>query len=114
MSLTVLEQAILAWFAVHAGNEALRVQCAATYALERTHTGPGQITLLHCQPSALAADFPTNCVPNAPLIESPMLPHGAGADLWLKNGRIDWLEIVAFGDAELPEEPFLFRLVDRL
>jgi hypothetical protein len=43
-----------------------------------------------------------------------MLPHGAGADLWLKNGRIDWLEIVAFGDAELPEEPFLFRLVDRL
>jgi len=51
---------------------------------------------------------------NAPLIESPVLPHGAGTDLWLENGRIAELEIVTFGGTELPKEPFQFQLVEAL
>lgn len=114
MSLTALERAVLTWFADRAGSEALRVQCETASALDRTYTGPGQITELQCAPNAPVAQLPTNCVPNAPLIESPVLPHGAGTDLWLENGRIAELEIVTFGGTELPKEPFQFQLVEAL
>ncbi len=43
-----------------------------------------------------------------------MLPHGAGVDLWLENGRIVELEIVAFGGTKLPAEDFPFQLVEVL
>ncbi len=112
--LTSLERAVLNWFALHAGSEALRIQCQTASLIDREYTGVGQITRLKCALSAPAACFPTNCVPNSPLISSYLLPHGAGTDLWLKDGKISQLEIVAFGGAELPEDQFSFKLVESL
>jgi len=114
MSLTNLERSILDWFARRSGSEALRCQCETAAVLSRSHSGPGQITQLQCAPNAPLTQFPTNCVPNAPLIASPLLPHSAGVDLWLENGRIVELEIVAFGGTKLPAEDFPFQLVEAL
>ena len=114
MTLSNLEREILAWFSVNAGSKELSVQCSTASVVSRTHTGPGQITCLLAAPDAPMANFPTNCVPNAPLIESPLLPWGACADLWLKDGKIVELEIVTLGGQELPTLEFPFKLVDAL
>lgn len=114
MILSHLERDILAWFSANAGSPELSVQCLKASAVSRTHTGPGQITRLLASPDAPMANFPTNCVPNAPLIESPLLAYGACTDLWLKDGKIVELEIVTLGGQELPTEEFPFKLVDAL
>ena len=114
MSLTDLERSILDWFARRSGSEELRLQCETAVVLSRSHTGPGQVTQLQCAPDTPLTRFPTNCVPNAPLITSALLPHGAGVDLWLENGRIAELEIVTFGGNGLPIEEFPFQLVEAL
>lgn len=114
MNLTDLERSVLSWFAERNGSLALRSQCDSAFAESRTHTGPGQTTRLRCAQEATCADFPTACVPNAPLISSPVLPHGAGADLWIKDGKLAELEVVSFGGTELPTEPFQFTLVEAL
>lgn len=114
MNLTPLERAALDWFAIHSGSEELKRQCKSAVVAARKHTGPGQVTIFWCGGEAPAGDFATNCVPNAPLVYSPVLPYGASVDLWLEKGRIREMEIVALGDAELPKEAFPFALVDAL
>jgi hypothetical protein len=105
---------MLDWFSDRSGSEALAIQCKTASVIRREHTGVGQITQIECAPSAPAANFPTNCVPNAPLVDSPLLPYGATSDLWLAHGKLYQLEIVALGGTELPRDQFPFQLVDVL
>ena len=112
MKLTNLEYSLLSWFASRSGSEALRIQCETATVTSRDHTGVGQFVYLLVDGSAPLAEF--GCAPNAPLIRSPVLPHGAGVDLWLTEGQISHLEIVTFGGARLPIEEFNFELVDSL
>jgi hypothetical protein len=114
MKLTKLEREVLDWFADHAGSDELRQQCQVASIVSREHTGPGQFIKFQCPEEAPNASFPTSCVPNAPLISSVALPHGAAVDLWLKEGKIEEMEIVALGGAELPKDEFPFKLVDEL
>jgi hypothetical protein len=112
MSFSQLEKEILDWFVSHNKCEALQQQCAQAFVMSREYTGVGMFINLSCP-----ADLPkvdVGCAPNAPLILSPLLKHGAGVDLWFESGRIHYIEIVAFGEVHLPESYFPYSLVDSL
>ncbi|RZI43351.1 hypothetical protein EGT07_10990 [Herbaspirillum sp. HC18] len=107
-----LEREVLDWFAANAGRIEIAAQCRQVEVVARERTGPGIITTLRVDGSLPLSNI--GCVPNAPLISSPLLPHGAGVDLWLKDGRLDQMEFVTFGGAIFPEGDFPFELVESL
>lgn len=112
MKPTRLETEILDWFSSRNSNEAFRQQCANATVISRTHTGAVLFVYLNCPTNYPKVNF--NCTPNAPLIQSPLLKHGAGVDLWLEDGHINHIEIVTFGGDAFPETSFAYTLVDQL
>ena len=110
MEPTELERAVLAWFARRADSPELAEQCSSAEVLAREYTGAGYFVQLSSR--SPAANPEIGCVPNSPLVSSPRLPYGASVDLWLREGSLDHLEIVALGGADFPDTPFAFELTD--
>ncbi len=90
-----LEQAVLDWIAEQTGSAELAAQIAAATESKRDFMGTGLFLYLSV-PDDLPA-LPPNVKPVCPHISSPMLMDGAGVSLFLKGGRLHYLEIYSRG-----------------
>jgi hypothetical protein len=97
MEKSSLEKEILAWFARESGSPELAAQCLSAEVISREQTGTGLFIHLRVSGSAPSCTF--GCAPNAPLLKSPELPQGASIDLWLNEGRLDFIEIASLGSS---------------
>jgi len=89
------EQAVLAWIAEHNASAELQAQIAAATLKKRDFMGTGCFLYL-AVPDDLAP-VPTDLRPACPHVNSPMLMDGAGSSLFLRDGKLHYLEIYARG-----------------
>jgi len=89
------EQAVLNWIADHSGSAELAQQIAAATLKKRDFMGTGCFLYLDAPQNLppIAADVRPEC----PHVHSPMLMDGAGCSLFLRDGRLHYLEIYARG-----------------
>ena len=90
-----LEQAVLQWIAAETGNADLAAQIDQATVAKRDFMGTGLFLYLKT-PDDLAA-VPTELRPVCPHISSEMLMDGAGVSLFMRNGRLHYLEVCARG-----------------
>ena len=107
-SFNSLERALLDWIAAQSGNELLTAQLAGAVLKRRDYTRTGFFVYLSV-PAELAKVEP-GMRPVCPMILSEALYDGAGCNLFLRDGRLHYLEIYARGGF-LPEQLDRFDLV---
>jgi hypothetical protein len=90
-----LDRDILDWIAEHTGNPALTAQLRGATVKRRDYMKTGFFVYLHTSDEAevVAAALRPVC----PHIDSAELMDGAGCSLFLRNGRLHYLEIYARG-----------------
>lgn len=108
MEKSALEKEILAWFARESGSHELAAQCLSAEVTGREFTGSGLFVYLRASQSSPKCSF--GCAPNAPLLRAPELLYGASISLWLKEGRLEFIEIASLG-LSFPESLQSFELV---
>lgn len=91
---------ILQWIARETGDPALSSQIESATVRKRDYTRTG--FFVHFEADADAA--PAGKAPVCPRLDAPGLPDGAGSDLFMRDGRLHYLEVYARGGF-LPE-PF--------
>jgi len=90
-----LESAVLDWISAETGSAELSAQIQAAEPVKRDFMGTG--LFLYLSAADNVADIPADVRPVTPRICSPMLMDGAGASLFMKNGRIHYLEVYSRG-----------------
>jgi hypothetical protein len=94
-------------------SEALRAQLADATAVTRDYTGVGLYTKLSVLEGAPKLHASSRYIEEVPRIhlEHPLLPAGAGAILWIKDGLAHTLECYTY-DGEWPEDESSFVVHD--
>ena len=90
-----LDQDILAWIADHNDSAGLKVQIAGVEVARRDYMRTGYF--IYFDVAADAEPVEKSLRPVSPDIMSAELLHGAGTTLFLRNGRMHYLEIFARG-----------------
>lgn len=103
-----VDRDILEWIAAQTGDAALSRQLATPRVKRRDRMQTGFFVYFEPDPSAptVAAGIRPVC----PRVVAPDLLDGAGCDLFLRNGRLHYLEVYARGGF-LPAELRDYRLV---
>ena len=104
-----LDKDILAWIAAHNDDAALSAQIASAQVTRRDYMRTGFFVYFDTAPESPA--IADELRPRCPDIDAPGLLDGAGSSLFLKNGRLHYLEIYARGGF-FPESPEDYRLLD--
>ena len=99
-ALEKVDREILDWIAEQTGDPALAAQLGAAQARKRDFTRTG--FFVYFEPDAGAAPVPPGVRPVCPRLDAPGLMDGAGCDLFLRDGRLHYLEVYARGGF-LPE-----------
>jgi len=102
-----LEQALCDWISVNTGDPDFTRQLEAASVKRRDYTRTGFFVYLDTP--ADCETIATSVRPSCPQIIGPELPYGAGCNLFLKNGRLHYLEIYTRGGF-MPESLEQFRL----
>ena len=102
-----LEQAVLQWIAAETGSPDLAAQINQATVNKRDFMGTGLFLYLKT-PDDLTPVSP-EVRPVCPHISSEMLMDGAGVSLFMKNGRLHYLEIYSRGGF-MPETMENWRL----
>ncbi len=89
------EQAILEWITTHTANPELAAQLRTARVRKRDNTRTG--VFVYFEPNPAAAAVPTGVRPVCPRVIAPGLIDGAGCDLFLRDGRLHYLEVYARG-----------------
>ncbi len=108
-SFNPLERALLDWIAEHSGDESLAAQVRGAQLKRRDYTRTGFFVYLSIPVDFDSVDSGTK--PVCPLILNDALYDGAGCNLFLRDGRLHYLEIYARGGF-LPEQLDRFQLVE--
>ena len=95
-----VDRDILDWIAVRTGDAALSQQIAAAVVSRRDYTRTG--FFVHFEPDGAAESVQPGVSPKSARLEAPGLMDGAGCDLFLRDGRLHYLEVYARGGF-LPE-----------
>jgi len=93
-----VDRDILDWIAAETGDPALSAQIAKASVKRRDYTRTGFFVYFEPDPAA----EPAGAAPVSPRLEAPGLMDGAGCDLFLRDGRLHYLEVYARGGF-LPE-----------
>ena len=90
-----LEKDVLAWISEHNASEALRSQLAAATVKKRDYMRTGFFVYFEVPHEGMRVEpgFRTRC----PDLQAPELVHGAGSSLFLRDGRVHYLELYARG-----------------
>ena len=107
-----LERDILNWIAARCGDQSLAEQCRQATAPFREYTGVGVFVTLEVPESVEVCGLARAPEVPYPYVNSPDLEYGAGCVLFLEDGRLDTLEIFAYGDS-FPEDIDDYVLEDR-
>ena len=102
-----VDRDILDWIANATGDDALSRQVRSATVRKRDYTRTGFFVYFEVDAAAEA----TSARPVCPLLQAPGLPDGAGCDLFLREGRLHYLEVYARGGF-LPEQLNDYRLID--
>lgn len=102
-----LDRAILDWIAAHNDDAALAAQLEAPTVRKRDYMQTGFFTYFEPQPELPQVE--SGFRPACPHISAPRLPDGAGCTLFLRDGRLHYLEIYSRGGF-IPETLEDFRL----
>jgi len=94
-SLNLFERAILDWVAERTRDTALSVQLQSAKVKRRDYTRTGFFVYLIVEDQC--ENVSTMVRPECPHVISPELMDGAGCNLFLRNGRLHYLEIYARG-----------------
>ena len=89
-----LERALCAWIGERTGDAALARQLAAASVRRRDYTRTGFFIFLDAPAASPACE---GRKPVCPQISAPELPYGAGCNLFLRDGRLHYLEIYTRG-----------------
>jgi hypothetical protein len=103
-----LDKAILDWIAAHTDDTALYDQLQQATVLRRDYMRTGYFIYFHV-PDSLPL-LSSRARPLCPDINATSLAHGAGTTLFVRNGKIHYLEIYARGGF-FPEQPDDYHLV---
>jgi len=103
-----LEQSIVDWISVNTGNPALTAQIGAASIKRRDYMRTGFFVYLDSDP--VCDVVPSGLKLCCPHIRSPELVDGAGCNLFLRNGRLHYLEIYARGGF-IPESLQFYELL---
>ena len=90
-----LDQDILAWIADHNDSVKLKAQIAGADVVRRDYMRTGYF--IYFDVGADAEPVEKSMRPVSPDIASAELVHGAGTTLFLRNGKMHYLEIFARG-----------------
>jgi len=90
-----LDQAILAWIADHNNSDKLKAQIATAEVIRRDYMRTGYFIYFVLAAEAEPVTDPLR--PVSPDIVSAELMDGAGTTLFLRNGKMHYLEIYARG-----------------
>ncbi len=93
--LNKLELALCEWISAQTGDPLLAEQLASVAVKRRDYVRTGFFVYLDT--SADRSEISADVRPCCPQILGPELPFGAGCNLFLKNGRLHYLEIYARG-----------------
>jgi len=104
-----VDRDILDWIASASGDAALAAQIAVAEVKKRDFLRTGFLVYFAPLDAAVPV-VPAGVRPVCPHLESPELMDGAGCDLFLRNGRLHYLEVYARGGF-MPEQPEGYRLV---
>ena len=104
-----VDRDILDWIAAATGDAALSAQIAAAEVKRRDFLRTGFI--VYFAPLDAAAPVAAGVRPACPHLESAELMDGAGCDLFLRDGRLHYLEVYARGGF-MPEKLENYQLVD--
>jgi hypothetical protein len=104
-----LDKSVLEWIAEHATDSALVEQLRLAHVKKRDYMRTGFFIYLDVPPEALLVDASVR--PQSPDILSPELRDGAGSTLFLRSGRLHYLEIYARGGF-FPEQLQNWQLAD--
>jgi hypothetical protein len=99
VDLEQVDRDILDWIAVHTDDAALSEQIAAASVKKRDFMRTGFFVYFELSTGAAA---PAGVRPVCPHLDAPGLLDGAGCDLFLRAGRLHYLEVYARGGF-LPE-----------
>jgi len=102
-----LEQAIVDWITCHNDNALLRDQLRQAKVARRDYLRTGYFVYYDI-PDSLPL-LPDRARLSCPDISSPQLLHGAGTSLFVRNGKVHYLEVYARGGF-FPENLTNFRL----
>jgi hypothetical protein len=102
-----LEQAVLKWIAAETGSAELAAQIDQATESKRDFMGTG--LFMYLQTADDLPLVPSGVRPVCPYIRSEMLMDGAGVSLFMKNGRLHYLEIYSRGGF-MPETMDSWRL----
>jgi hypothetical protein len=102
-----LDRDILDWISQHNDDPALASQLAAATVKRRDYMKTGFFVYLDT--AGQAAPVASGVRPTCPHIESAELMDGAGCTLFLRNGKLHYLEIYARGGF-FPEDLDKYRL----
>ena len=105
---TALERALLDWIAAESGSDLLTAQLSSAALKRRDYTRTGFFIYLSAPEELAPVEAGTR--PVCPLITSAALYDGAGCNLFLRDGRLHYLEIYARGGF-LPEQLDRFELL---
>ena len=112
-----LAQAVLGWFAKQALDEVLAVQCRSAHVLNTAHVGNSLIVQVATSAPISPPVFVSKRGMLSPLkgvagptISSPAFPYGGAVRLFMEQGYISELEILAIGITEFPTGTFQFAL----
>ena len=111
MSQKSLEIDIVEWIAERTSDDALRAQCREVEFSSRKFSGVGSFTHLRTPSTVPSSSLERSDVD--PVIKHRDLPFGGGCVLFLKDGRIDLLEIYVNGDDPYPDDIEDYQLSDR-
>ena len=105
MELTSLENDIVRWLLKNCESSDIQRQLPHVILQKRDYTGVGFFLHFSLPPDVVAApDSAGDSTPiPGPEIASPQLESGAGTVMFLTDGRIDCLEIFAYGN-HFPEK----------
>ena len=90
-----LEKELLAWIAENNDCDALAAQLAGARVVKRDYTRTGFFIFLEAPQASIPID--TKIRVRCPDLEAPELMYGAGSSLFLRNGRLHYLELYARG-----------------
>ena len=113
MQFTRLEQDILRWVAERADTPALIAQLNGAEPVSREHTGAGFFVQISVPPETvpLSGEEWSRSHIDGPAILSPGLEYGGDSILWITEGRINCLEVYAYGGS-FPKELEDYRLAE--
>ncbi len=95
-----VDKAILDWIANASGDAMLAAQIAAAQVRKRDFTRTGFFVYFAAAPDLTPVEAGVR--PVCPRLDAPGLIDGAGCDLFLRDGRLHYLEVYARGGF-LPE-----------